>query len=203
MHELVEKLIAFRQSSISADDTAFLRECLKETDSFVAAIREVPAISASHPGPLPRDPRETALRRWSPQPIRLRLPSTHSIVSLSPDDPRECVRIESSIMCCFTWVSRGNYTKGGKFDRELCKFSDADIPPFFVATESGLSAGTTNVTVHMENVVSAVLSAGRYVGLFPPIHSSRVRKRRELRRVTRGFWCRLPRIEAFRSGSYS
>lgn len=63
MHELVEKLIAFRQSSISADDTAFLRECLKETDSFVAAIREVPAISASHPGPLPRDPRETALRR--------------------------------------------------------------------------------------------------------------------------------------------
>ena len=126
-----------------------------------------------------------------------------SIVSLSPDDPWECVRIESSIMCCFTWVSRGNYTKGGKFDRELCKFSDADIPPFFVATESGLSAGTTNVTVHMENVVSAVLSAGRYVGLFPPIHSSRVRKRRELRRVTRGFWCRLPRIEAFRSGSYS
>ena len=106
-------------------------------------------------------------------------------------------------MCCFTWVSRGNYTKGGKFDRELCKFSDADIPPFFVGAESGLSAGTTNVTVHMENVVSAVLSAGRYVVSFLPIDFSHARKRREIRCVTRGFWYRLPRIEAFRLGSYS
>ena len=63
MHELVEKLIAFRQSSLSADDAAFLRECLKETDFFVAAIREVAAIRASHAGPFSRDPRETAVRR--------------------------------------------------------------------------------------------------------------------------------------------
>ena len=63
MHELVEKLIAFRQSSLSADDAAFLRECLKETDSFIAPIREVAAISVSHVGPFPRDPRETAIRR--------------------------------------------------------------------------------------------------------------------------------------------
>lgn len=95
-------------------------------------------------------------------------------------------------------LHKGREIRPGIVQVQRCRYS-----PVFVATESGLSAGTTNVTVHMENVVSAVLSAGRYVGLFPPIHSSRVRKRRELRRVTRGFWCRLPRIEAFRSGSYS
>ena len=103
------------------------------------------------------------MRNLSPLPT-LSPPPTSPTDSHSREEPRGVARTEISTTCCSTWVSRGNHTQGGKFDRELCKFSDADIPPFFVGADSGLSAGTTNVTVHMENVVSAILSAGRYVG---------------------------------------